>query len=103
VFEKHLLLRNYLVGHNLTLADVYLYHAIIGSFKQLFEKKTRIDKLVNLTRFVSLNSESFFFQQGYGVVSLCKKQAKCPPPKPKEQAPVKDKAPQGEEKQEKKA
>lgn len=64
--EKHLLLRNFLVGHNLTLADVYLFHAIIGPFKHLYEKKTRLEYLSNITRFVTLNSESLYFQQGYG-------------------------------------
>ena len=83
--EEHFKLRNFLVGHSLTLADVYLMHILSGPFKQLFEKKTRLDKLPNLTRFVQLNFDSFFFQFGYSNTQLCKKQAKLPPPKPKEQ------------------
>ena len=77
-FEKHLALKNYFVGYNLTLADAYLVHILVGPFKYLFEKKTRLDKLPNLTRFMVLNLDSYFFQFGFGQTSLCKKQAKLP-------------------------
>ena len=68
VFEKHFLLRNFLVGHSLTLADVYLAHTLMGPFKHLFDKKTRLAKLQNLTRFMQLNVSSFHFEFGYGQV-----------------------------------
>jgi hypothetical protein len=67
-----------MVGHNLTLADAYLVHVLSGPFKYLFEKKTRLDKLPNLTRFMTLNLDQYFFQFGYGQTVLCKKQAKIP-------------------------
>ena len=73
-FEKHFILRNYLVGYSLTLADVYLVAALVGPFKHLFDKKTRMAKIPNLTRFMTLNLDSFHFEGGYGgQVTLCKK------------------------------
>ena len=68
VFEKHLQLRNFLVGYSLSLADVYLVHCIVGPFRHLFEKKTRLDKLPNLTRFITINLASPHFEFGYGQV-----------------------------------
>ena len=73
-FDKHFLLRNYLVGYSLTLADVYLVAALVGPFKHLFDKKMRMAKLPNLTRFITLNLTSFHFEGGYGgQITLCKK------------------------------
>jgi len=69
------------VGHSLTLADVYLVSLLVGPFKHLFDKKTRLAKLNNLTRFVTLNLTSFHFEKGYGVTTLCKKSL-TPPSKP---------------------
>ena len=74
-FENYFALRNFLVGYNLTLADAYLAHVLVGPFKYLFEKKTRLSYLPNLTRFMTLTMDSFYFQFGYGQFVLCKKQA----------------------------
>jgi len=60
-FEKHLQLRNFLVGYQLTLADVYLISALVEPFKQFFDKKTRMAKFANLTRYMTLNLEGFHF------------------------------------------
>ena len=73
--EEHFLFRNFLVGYSLTLADVYLVHALANPFRHLFEKKTRLNKVPNLSRYMTLNLKSFFFQYGYGQVKLCVKQA----------------------------
>jgi len=59
IFDKHLLMRNFLVDHSLTLADVYLVHVLMGPFVHLFDKKTRMTKLPNLTRFLSSPSSLF--------------------------------------------
>mmetsp|Transcript_16415 Transcript_16415/g.27809 ORF Transcript_16415/g.27809 Transcript_16415/m.27809 type:complete len:188 (-) Transcript_16415:961-1524(-) len=39
--EQHLKLRNYLVGHQMTLADVYLVVLLIEPFQFFFDKKAR--------------------------------------------------------------
>ena len=97
--EQHFLLRNYLVGHSLTLADVYLVAALIGPFRHLFDKKMRMAKLSNLTRFMQLNLSSFHFEGGFGQVTMCKKSL-TPPSKPKAVAEPKDaKKPEGDKKQ----
>ena len=87
-FEKHLQLRNFLVGYQLTLADAYLVNALAGPFKLMFDKKTRMAKFANLTRYVSLILGSFHFEQVYGPLVLCKKTATPPAPvaAPKEAA-----------------
>ena len=41
LFEKHLKLRNYLVGYQLTLADVYLIVNLIAPYQLFIDKKTR--------------------------------------------------------------
>jgi hypothetical protein len=67
----------------LTLADVYLISALVEPFKQFFDKKTRMAKFNNLTRYMSLNLESFHFLNTYGTVVMCKKTVTPPPPQKK--------------------
>ena len=74
------------MGYQLTLADVYLISVLVEPFKQFLDKKTRLAKFNNLTRFMTLNLETFVFTQSYGQVVLCKKTITPPPPAPKEAA-----------------
>lgn len=55
VFEKHFKLRNFLVGYQLTLADVYLVAVLISPFQLFIDEKTRKDTFPNITRFMTLN------------------------------------------------
>ena len=52
--ENHLKLRFYLVGHSLTLADVFLVSVLVQTFSLAIDKKTRDALLPNLTRYVTL-------------------------------------------------
>lgn len=52
--ENHLKLRFYLVGHSLTLADVFLVSVLAQTFSLAIDKKTRDALLPNLTRYVTL-------------------------------------------------
>ena len=52
--ENHLKLRFYLVGHSLTLADVFLVSVLAQAFTLAIDKKTRDASLPNLTRYVTL-------------------------------------------------
>ena len=52
--ESHLKLRNFLVGHSLTLADVLLVCLLAQAFTFVVDKKTRENVLPNTTRYVSL-------------------------------------------------
>ena len=53
-FEQHLKLRNFLVGHQLTLADVWLVSILACAFSCAVDKKSRDQHLPNVQRFVSL-------------------------------------------------
>ena len=73
--EKHLKLRNFLVGHQLSLADVYLTAVLLPVFEKVLDKKMRTNHLPNLTRAVTLNQSSYHFAHFYGDVHFCQKQA----------------------------
>lgn len=52
--EQHLRLRNFLVGHQLTLADALLVTILTPCFELVFDKKTRKASLHNLSRYTQL-------------------------------------------------
>jgi elongation factor 1-gamma len=56
--ESHLKLRFYLVGHSLTLADVFLVSVLAQTFSLAVDKKTRDALLPNLTRYVTLAAQT---------------------------------------------
>ena len=62
----------------MTLADVYLCSQLVESFKQLLDKKTRLQKFKNLTRYITLIMGGFHFENNYGPLVLCKKSANPP-------------------------
>jgi elongation factor 1-gamma len=92
--DKHLLLRNFLVGHQMTLADVFLTVLMIEPYQLIFDKKTRDHQLPNLTRFMSLNLQTLHFKRTFGRILFCTKDIKpnfdIQPEAPKKDAPAKD-------------
>ena len=73
IFEKHFKLRNFLVGYQLTLADVYLVAVLISPFQLFIDEKTRKDTFPNLTRYMTLNLNMFHLAKSFGKISFCKK------------------------------
>ena len=62
IFEKYFKLRNFLVGYSLTLADVYLITVLLPAFRLFLEKKTRLKDFPNLSRYMTLNLQTFHFE-----------------------------------------
>lgn len=69
--ETHLRLRNFVVGHSLTLADVLLVCTLATCFEYLFDKKTRDGQLSNLNRYASIILEMPGFASTIGHVKFC--------------------------------
>jgi glutathione S-transferase len=65
-FEQHLRLRNFLVGHSLTLADVQLVGLLACAFSCAVDKKSRDANYQNLQRYVSLIMQMPVFTSVYG-------------------------------------
>ena len=72
-FEKHLKLRNFLVGYSLTLADVTLVVNLIIPLQTVIDQQTRKDSLPNLTRYCQLILDSRSFEETFGRVHFAKK------------------------------
>ena len=73
VFDKHLKLRNFLVGYKMTLADVYLTAVLIAPFQLMLDDKMRKQQLPNLTRYMSLNLQIQHFKLAFGRITFCSK------------------------------
>lgn len=71
--EKHLKLRNFLVGYNLTLADVTLVANLVLPLQSYLDAIYRKDTIPNLTRFCTVILESSSFKETFGDVAFCKK------------------------------
>lgn len=71
-FEKHLKLRNFLVGYSLTLADVTLVVALLTPLQTVFDQQYR-KEIPNLTRFCQLILDGKAFEQTFGRVHFAKK------------------------------
>ena len=71
--ESHLKLRNFLVGHSLTLADAFLVNTLQVAFTNVVDKRTRDGSLPNLSRYVSLILSMPTFQTVYGPINFCVK------------------------------
>ena len=70
--EKHLLIRNFLVGYQLTLADVYLVAVLISPYQLFIDEKTRKATFPNITRFMTLNLANCHLTETFGKVRFCK-------------------------------
>jgi glutathione S-transferase len=71
--EAHLKLRNFLVGHSLTLADAVLVNALQCVFSTALDKKSRDASCLNTARYVSLITQMPTFVSVYGQVAFCNK------------------------------
>lgn len=71
-FESHLRLRNFLVGHSLTLADVFLVGILTEAFSMAVDKKSRDANFPNLQRYVSLILQMPCFASVFGPAQFCK-------------------------------
>lgn len=72
IFEQHFKLRNFLVGYQLTLADVYLLAVLIAPFQLFIDEKTRKSTFPNLTRYMTLNLSNFHLAKSFGKIVFCK-------------------------------
>jgi glutathione S-transferase len=71
--EKHLKLRNFLVGYSLTLADVTLLVSLLIPLQTVLDAAFRKDSIPNITRYCSLILEGKNFVQTFGNVHFAKK------------------------------
>lgn len=70
--EQHLRLRNFLVGHQLTLADALLVSTVSECFELVLDKKARDGALPNLARYTTLILRMLPFKRVFGSVIFCK-------------------------------
>lgn len=70
--ENHLKLRNFLVGHSLTLADLLLVSLLRQAFTLAVDKKTRDSSLPNLNRYTTIVSGMPVFVSTLGEAVFCK-------------------------------
>lgn len=70
--NEHLNLRNFLVGHSLTIADALLVTTLARCFTTVLDKKTRDSTLPNLARYTNLILKMAPCVRVYGAVTFCK-------------------------------
>ena len=70
--DAHLALRNFLVGHSMTIADALLVSTLARCFELVVDKKTRDSSLKNLSRYTMLILKMGPFARVFGQVSFCK-------------------------------
>lgn len=70
--ENHLKLRFYLVGHSLTLADIFLLSVLAQAFTLAVDKKTRDSLFPNLNRYATLALQTPVLSSTFGLVNFCK-------------------------------
>ena len=77
VLEEHLLLRTYMVGARLTLADIALAAALFYPFKFVLDKSTR-KPFGNVARWFSFIAGQPEFRAVMGDATMCKKRVAMP-------------------------
>mmetsp|Transcript_28565 Transcript_28565/g.35334 ORF Transcript_28565/g.35334 Transcript_28565/m.35334 type:complete len:207 (+) Transcript_28565:360-980(+) len=70
--NEHLLLRNFLVGHSLTIADALLVSTLARCYELVLDKKSRDSALPNLSRYAMLILKMGPFARVFGAVTFCK-------------------------------
>ena len=70
--NEHLTLRNFLVGHQMTLADALLISTLARCFETVLDKKTRDSSLQNLSRYTNLLLKMAPCARVFGVVTFTK-------------------------------
>ena len=71
--EKHLRLRNFLVGYSLTLADVTLIASLIKPLQTVLDQQYRKDTIPNLSRYSEIILSGKAFVQTFGRIHFTKK------------------------------
>jgi hypothetical protein len=95
--EKHLKLRNFLVGYSLTLADVTLLVNLINPLQTVLDSGFRKDTIPNLSRYCQIILEGRSFTQTFGRIHFAKKMMQPQLNKPLEAVKVVPKAPPAKE------
>ncbi|GAN03435.1 elongation factor 1-gamma family protein [Mucor ambiguus] len=97
--NKVLLTKTYLVGHQVTYADIAVVTSLIPSFSVVLDKAARAE-FKNVTRYVTTIAAQPNFKKFLGDVKLCETPLKYTPPKkekkpaaPAKEAPKKEAAP----------
>lgn len=70
--NEHLNLRNFLVGHQMTLADALLVSTLARCFELVLDKKTRDSMLQNVARYSNLILKMAPCTKAFGTVNFCK-------------------------------
>ena len=70
--EQHLRLRNFLVGHQLSMADALLVSIVSECFELVLDKKARDGTVPNLARYTNLILKMYPFKRVFGSVMFCK-------------------------------
>jgi elongation factor 1-gamma len=95
--SKHLQTKTYLVGETVTLADIYLFSAMVEPMALVLDRKLR-DTFVNVTRWFSTIASLPEVQAVTGGVTMCEEAAaaKKVEAKPKEEKPKAEPKPKAE-------
>lgn len=70
--DGHLALRNFLVGHQMTLADALLISTVAVCFELVLDKKTRDSSLQNVSRYTTILLKMAPCARVFGAVAFCK-------------------------------
>ena len=70
--EEHLALRNFLQGHQMSIADALLVATLTPCFELVLDKKSRDKSLSNLTRYTTIILRMAPCQSVFGQVLFCK-------------------------------
>lgn len=73
VLDSHLKINNYMVGNNLTIADIAVASALVNPMRFLWEEKFR-KNIPSVTKWFENIIQHPAFTQVYGKVRLCQKQ-----------------------------
>ena len=71
--EKHLRLRNFLVGYSLTLADVTLIASLVNPLQTVLDQQYRKDTIPNLSRYSEIILSGKAFVHTFGRIHFAKK------------------------------
>ena len=101
--DSHLALRNFLVGHSMTIADALLVSTLARCYELVLDKKTRDSSLKNLSRYTMLILKMGPCVRTFGQVTFCKDmtQPNYDAEKPKKEQPQQQQQQKQEGKQQK--
>ena len=85
VLEKHLNGKEFIVGSDLTLADIFLFNKIRFVMMFLYREQMRNNVFKNVTRWFSKIMESVEAKKAYGRIILCKQVVKAHVPEKKKE------------------